>query len=104
MARKSKLAWVESSGNLYTDMGYSEPVARRLQFRSYLMAALVKFIQSENLTQVEAAKRLQTSPTQINNLLQCKCELFSIDSLMDLLERAGFRCLRTYGRGCRRFH
>ena len=38
------IEWVESSGNLFADVGFSKETSNRLQFRSFLMVALMKYI------------------------------------------------------------
>ena len=84
------IEWVESSGNLFADVGFSKETSNRLQFRSFLMVALMKYIESESITQVEAAKRLGVTQSRVSNLVNFKIELFSTDMLLDMLERAGF--------------
>lgn len=86
-----KIEWVESSGNLFKDVGFKDAEAKKLQFRSFLMTALMKFIQNENITQKEAAKRLGISQSRISNLVHFRIDLFSTDMLLDILERAGFK-------------
>ena len=86
-----KIKFTKSSGNLFKDVGYSDEEARRLQFRSFLMAALKKYIQSENLTQTEAAYRLGVSQSRISNLTHSRMDLFSSEMLLDMLERVGFK-------------
>jgi predicted XRE-type DNA-binding protein len=87
----SKNQWVESTGNVFEDVGLSGEQSKRLQFRSFLMIAVMKYIQSENITQKEAAKRLKVTQSRISNLLHFKIDLFSTDMLLDMLERAGFK-------------
>lgn len=83
--------WVESSGNLFADVGFTDKESHRLQFRSFLMIALMKYIENESITQKEAAKRLGVTQSRISNLVNFKIDLFSTDMLLDMLERAGFR-------------
>ncbi len=42
------------------------------------------------MTQKYAAKRLGVTQPRISNLIHGKIDLFSIDRLLDMLERAGF--------------
>ena len=86
-----KIEWVESSGNLFKDVGFKEADAKKLQFRSFLMIGLMKYIQNENITQKEAAKRLGVSQSRVSNLIHFRIDLFSTDMLLDMLERAGFK-------------
>ena len=87
----NQVEFIESSGNIFEDIGFPHAEARKLQFRSFLMVAIMKFIQSENLTQKEAAKRLGVSQSRISNLTHYRVDLFSTDMLLDMLERAGFK-------------
>ena len=58
-----------------------------MQFRSYLITALMKYIQNENITQKEAAKRLGVSQLRISKLVHFRIDLFSTDMLLDMLKR-----------------
>jgi len=46
---------VNSSGNVFIDLGYSPDEAAILQMRADLMADLRKFIKAKKLTQAKAA-------------------------------------------------
>lgn len=87
----NEMDWVEGSGNVFSDVGFGEKESHRLQFRSFLMIALMKFIESEGITQKEAAKRLGVTQSRISNLVNFKIDLFSADMLLDMLDRAGFK-------------
>jgi len=50
----------ESSGNVFTDLGYSPDEAAILQMRADLMANLRKFIKTKQITQTEAAMNAQS--------------------------------------------
>lgn len=86
-----KPEWTESSGNLFLDAGFHEAEAKRLQFRSFLMVALMKYIHQGNMTQKAAAQQLKVSQSRISNLMHHRIDLFSTDMLLDMLERAGFK-------------
>lgn len=91
MDRKS---FIESSGNVFEDVGFDNVEAKNLKFRSHLMTILVRYIQEKGFTQKEAAKQLQVSQPRISNLLHGKIDLFSIGMLLDMTERAGFQIYR----------
>jgi predicted XRE-type DNA-binding protein len=55
------------------------------------MVALMKYIENENITQKEAAKRFGITQSRVSNLIHCRAELFSTDMLLDILERIGFK-------------
>ena len=82
---------VESDNNIFADMGFDEEEARELQFRSFLMTIIIKYIKLEGLTQKEAAKRLGVTQSRISNLVRGKIDLFSTSMLLAMLERAGFK-------------
>jgi predicted XRE-type DNA-binding protein len=91
MKDKTTVEFTESSGNLFKDVGFPDAEAKKLQFRSFLITTLMKYIQSENISQVEAAQRLGVSQSRVSNLVHCRIDLFSTDMLLDMLERAGFK-------------
>jgi len=82
-------AIVNSSGNVFIDLGYSPDDAAILQMRADLMADLRKFIKAKNLTQVEAAEILNVSQSRVSDLARGKWERFSLEMLITLAARAG---------------
>ncbi|HKH45006.1 MAG TPA: helix-turn-helix transcriptional regulator [Thermoanaerobaculia bacterium] len=78
-----------SSGNVFRDLGFGEDEAEHLRIRSTLMIALRKLIEDGNLTQAEAAKLFGVTQPRISNLVRGRIDLFSIDTLIDMLARAG---------------
>lgn len=88
MSEKIKIT--KSSGNVFKDMGYSEEEAKHLQFRSYLMTALKKYILTRGWSQKEAAEKLNVAQPRISNLIHGKIDLFSSGMLIEMLEKAGF--------------
>lgn len=86
-----KIEFIESSGNLFEDVGFKKQEAKKLQFKSYLMVSLMKYIKGCGLTQVEAAKRLGVTQSRMSNLMNHRIDLFSAEMLLDMMERAGFQ-------------
>lgn len=86
-----KIEFIESTGNLFEDVGFRKQEAKKLQFKSYLMISLMKYIKSNGLTQVEAAKGLGVTQSRMSNLMNHRIDLFSTEMLLDMMERAGFR-------------
>src|SRR5262245_41066188 len=78
-----------SSGNVFRDLGFDEEEAEHLRLRSTLMGAVKKLIQERGLTQAQAAKIFGVTQPRISNLVQGRIDLFSIDTLIDMLARAG---------------
>jgi predicted XRE-type DNA-binding protein len=79
----------KSSGNVFLDAGFSPAESRNLRMRSQMMTVLRKFIEKENLTQAEAAKRLKVTQPRISDLTRGKISRFSIDTLVNMLTDAG---------------
>ena len=79
----------ESSGNVFTDLGFEPAEAAILQMRSTLMIDLRLYIQNNQLTQVEAAKILGISQSRGSDLMRGKWMKFSLEMLITLEARAG---------------
>ncbi len=62
--------------------------AENMKVRSTLILALKDYIQRENLSQAQAAKRLGVTQPRISDLMRGKIILFSIDSLVNMLTAA----------------
>jgi len=82
---------VESSGNVFIDLGYSPDEAAILQMRADLMAGLRKFIRAKKLTQAKAAEILAISQSRVSDLNTGKWERFSLEMLIILATKAGMR-------------
>ena len=82
-------AVVNSSGNVFIDLGYSSDEAAVLQMRADLMADLRKFIKAKKLTQAKAAETLGISQSRVSDLIRGKWERFSLEMLITLATRAG---------------
>ncbi len=82
---------VNSSGNIFIDLGYSPDEAAVLQMRADLMADLRKFIKAKRLTQAKAAEILGVSQSRVSDLIRGKWERFSLEMLITLSTRAGMR-------------
>lgn len=86
-----KIEFIESTGNLFEDVGFAKQEAKKLQFKSYLMVSLMKYIKGCGLTQIEAAKKFTVTQSRISNLMNHRIDLFSTEMLLDMMERVGFR-------------
>ena len=82
---------VHSSGNVFTDLGYSPDEAAILQMRADLMADLRKWIKAKRLTQARAAEILGVSQSRVSDLIRGKWERFSLEMLISLATRAGMQ-------------
>ena len=75
------------SGNVFQDLGFPPAEAAHLLIRSDLMISLNQLLDERGLTQIRAAKLLGVTQPRISALRRGRVELFSIDSLVDLLAR-----------------
>ena len=82
---------IESSGNVFIDLGYSPDEAAILQMRADLMAGLRKFIKAKKLTQAKAAEILGVTQSRVSDLNTGKWERFSLEMLIILATKAGMR-------------
>ncbi len=80
---------VDSSGNVFSDLGYAPEEAAILQMRADLMADLRKFIKTKKLTQAKAAEILGVSQSRVSDLARGKWEKFSLEMLIILATKAG---------------
>jgi len=80
-----------SSGNVFRDLGFSPDEAEYLKVRAELMANLQKVITARGLKQAEAAELLGVTQPRISDLMRGRIDLFSIDTLIDMLARLGVR-------------
>ena len=78
-----------SSGNAFEDLGFEGGEAENLRVRARLMAPLERSIRERGITQAEAARELGTTQARISELMNGKIQAFSIDALINMLDRAG---------------
>ena len=65
--------------------------AAHMKARSELMMAITEHIRKNGLTQAEAAKLLGVTQPRVSDLTRGKIDLFSIDTLVQMLASAGMR-------------
>lgn len=86
---KTKLT--RSSGNVFRDLGFTPEEAEHLRIRGDLMIKIEKVLKTRGLKQAEAAKIMGVTQPRVSDLLRGRLELFSSDSLIDMLARLGVR-------------
>ena len=91
MPRKRSLKVTSSTGNVFRDLGFSAAEAEHLLIRADLLIQLQKAIASRGLTQTKAAQLLQVTQPRVSDLLRGRIDLFSTDSIIDMLARLGLR-------------
>lgn len=89
--RSVKVKLTPSSGNVFQDLGFPPEEAEHLKIRSDLMNDLCRIIKAKGLKQAEAARMLGVTQPRISDLFKGKIDLFSVDTLIDMLSRAGVR-------------
>jgi len=80
-----------STGNVFRDLGFTPDEAEHLRIRSDLLIQLQKTISSQRLKQAEAAKLLGVTQPRVSDLMRGRIDLFSVDTLIDMLARLGIR-------------
>lgn len=80
-----------STGNVFRDIGFEAADAESLRIRATLMVELRQYMESRKLTQQAAAKLWGVTQPRVSDLVRGKIELFSIDTLVDMLSQAGVK-------------
>ena len=84
-----KVKVTRSSGNVFRDLGFSPEEAEHLKIRSNLMIHVQNIIRARRLKQAEAAKVLGVTQPRVSDLLRGRIDLFSTDTLIDMLAHLG---------------
>lgn len=90
-----------SSGNVFADLGFAPQEAEHLRLRADLMMQLTKLLLRRKLTQAQSAHMLGVSQPRVSDLTRGKIDRFSIDTLVEMLGRAGLRVSFVMKRGRR---
>lgn len=81
----------QSSGNVFRDVGFGPKEAESLRLRAQLMVEVRRLIRARKLTQRAAANLLGVTQPRVSDLIRGKIDLFSIDTLVNMLARGGMR-------------
>lgn len=73
--------------------------AENLKLRAKLMIAIVAYIERKGISQAQAAKLLGVSQPRISDLTRGKIDLFSIDTLVNMLAATGQRVRVNIAKG-----
>ncbi len=79
----------ESTGNIFLDLGFPPHEAAVMLLRSELAEGLRQWIESEHLSQTQAAKRLGIAQPRLSEIVRGKIDLMSLDYLVGLCAKAG---------------
>ena len=89
MPKKTAIRVTPSTGNVFRDLGFSREESEHLLVRADLLIQVQKAIESRRLKQAQAAKILRVTQPRVSDLLRGRIDLFSTDSLIDMLARLG---------------
>jgi predicted XRE-type DNA-binding protein len=76
-------------GNIFADIGFPPPEAQNLLARAKLMMRIEEIVKVRKLTQARAAKLFRVTQPRMSDLIRGHIDRFSVDSLMEMLSRAG---------------
>lgn len=83
MSDSDKIEFVESSGNVFADLGLSNPEERLA--KAELARQIRAIVMERGLTQVEAGTILGLAQPNVSNLMRGRLSGFSIERLMAFL-------------------
>jgi len=89
MKKTTRKSGMESSGNIFIDLGFQPHEAAVMLLRCELAEALRKWIDREGITQAEAAERLGVAQPRISEISRNKVDKLSLDYLVGLCVKAG---------------
>lgn len=78
-----------SSRNVFADLGFPKAEAAHLLIRADLMLQITEVIKEKGLTQQQAARSVGVTQPRISDLVRGRIELFTIDTLVEMLDRLG---------------
>lgn len=75
--------------NIFEDLGFSHGEAATLKIKAQLMCQISEWIRGNKLKQEEASNILNVTRPRISDVMCGKIEKFTIDALVDMLEKTG---------------
>lgn len=79
----------ERHASVWDALGEAPGAAENLKIRAALMQELSAYIERSGMTQAQVARRLGVTQPRISDLTRGKIDLFSIDTLVNMLTAAG---------------
>jgi len=76
-------------GNIFEDLGFNPQEATKLKIKAQLMCQISEWIKHKQLKQEEASRILHVTRPRVSDVLRGKSGKFTIDALVDMLERVG---------------
>ncbi len=81
----------ERFANVWDAVEDTPAQAENMRLRSLLMMALKEHIDSSSLSQHQAAKLFGVTQPRVSDLIRGKVDLFSLDTLVNMLVAAGIK-------------
>lgn len=78
-------------GSIWDAIEDTPAAAANMKARAELMIAIAEHIRAKRLTQAAAAKLFGVSQPRVSDLMRGKIDLFSVDTLVNMLAAAGMR-------------
>jgi predicted XRE-type DNA-binding protein len=79
----------KSGANIFEELGFDKAEAEKLKIKAELMCQISEWIKEKELKQEEASRLLHVTRPRISDVMRGKSSKFTIDALIDMLERAG---------------
>lgn len=79
----------QTFGSVWDAIEDTKADAEHMKLRSQLMVAIERFVKDNKLTQAQAAKIFGVTQPRISDLLRGKINLFSLDSLVNMVAAIG---------------
>ena len=81
---------ITSAGaNIFEELGFDSQEAAKLKIKAQLMCFISEWIKDKKLKQEEASELLHVTRPRISDVMRGKTGKFTIDALVDMLERTG---------------
>lgn len=77
------------SGNVFEDLGFNSQEATKLKIKAQLMCQISEWIKEKQLKQEDASHLLHVTRPRVSDIMRGKSGKFTIDALIDMLERTG---------------
>ncbi|VAW47059.1 hypothetical protein MNBD_GAMMA03-1225 [hydrothermal vent metagenome] len=79
----------QKDDNIFKDLGFDPQEAAKLKIKAQLMCLISEWIKDKHLKQEEASQLLHVTRPRISDVMRGKSGKFTIDALIDMLERTG---------------
>ena len=81
--------WKARKRDVFRDLWFDPAESENLRIKADLMIELTELIEKRGWTQTEAATIMEVTQPRVSNLVRGRIDLFSIDTLIAMLDRAG---------------